>query len=526
MHARTRWLPRPLIMLSALGICLSFGESVPGIWVLLWVCLIPWLQTVESCQHARDVVIQGVWLSWLVTHGSFFWVARALHEYGELSWPLSVLGCELFALISQPQWIVLGLMRHYAKAAPRHLGWVCAFSLIYAGVDWYLPKLFADTLGHGFYQANHLRQLADLGGAPLLSFLAVGMNVSLWELGGRLGTLRSRAKPLIVFILLVGLGELYGLYRIHTLRQGWAYPVRSVRVAAIQANITDVDKVAARRGYATAMIQVIEAYTRLSDQALEMRPPPEVLIWPETAYPSTFGHPHSRREYMLDQHLEQFVRQSGVPLIFGGYDENDRWIYNSLFTLSPQGRVQVYHKDILLPFGDYIPGAYSIDWIRENFPQVGNFGPGQGAQVLRVHTPAGESMELAPVICYEALFPRHTQKGAWLGAEAIVNLTNDSWFGSAQEARLHLALSVFRSLETRLPQLRATNTGISALITPFGEITHATALRQPAIMHANIPLRAPPWTLVGSVGQFFPALALSLGALPYLVWWIRRRAHA
>jgi apolipoprotein N-acyltransferase len=101
----------------------------------------------------------------------------------------------------------------------------------------------------------------------------------------------------------------------------------------------------------------------------------------------------------------------------------------------------------------------------------------------------GESFRIAPSICYEGLFTDHSVNGALLGADALLNITNDSWFGPLGEPYLHLALTQFRSIETRLPLLRATNTGISVAIDPLGETLGSTRIMKEEVLHASVPHR-------------------------------------
>jgi apolipoprotein N-acyltransferase len=387
-----------------------------------------------------------------------------------------------------------------------------------------------DTLGHAFYRANYFRQLADIGGAALLTFFIYWVNESLWTIWNE----SQKAKRLkinpqlgwVAFLCLIGWS--YGWLRSDFIQQQISQSQRSLQAAAIQANIGDFDKLASERGVRGAAARVIQTFIELSDQANQLNPRPQVLIWPETSYPSTFRSPHSSTETQMDQEIENYSRKIDLPLLFGGYDRFQNKDFNAFFFLSPRGDLQIYRKNILLLFGEYIPGADRIDWIRDTFPQVGNFGRGEGPQVIPIHTQKSNHQDnvvyAGPIICYEALFPNYVIEAARKGSEFIINITNDSWFGAWGEPQLHLALTTFRSIETRLPMIRSTNTGISALVTADGEITHATQINRPEVMNVLIPLTSPIPTLIKTWGDWFGPTSFALGWLGIgLFAWLKSR---
>lgn len=512
-----------------------------------------------------------MWLSVFMTVGGFSWVASVLHQFGGLPWILCWIALLLFSLIAQPQFPIFALLiRYLFKHAPqspwRFLAWALFASLFYAGLDWISPKLFQDTFGHSLFLAKNLRQVADLGGAHLLTFWILLVNLALHRflfsilperknLSAAWKPALRQSAPILGTCVLLGIGAFfYGQERRLLLEKQLEAPLSTVRAAAIQGNVGDFDKVAAERGIRGAAEKVLTTFFALSDQALDQfsspQEKPAFLVWPETTYPSTFRTPNTSDELMRDLKVESFVKSRGVPLLFGGYDRLSGKDYNALFLLSPlalspstdgnatssnqlastafseKRDLQIYRKNILLLFGEYIPGAEQIRFIREAFPQVGNFGRGPGPELLSIPLPPGHplpALRVNPVICYEALFPNYSIDAARKGSQLILNITNDSWFGPVGEPYLHLSLVAFRSIETRLPQLRSTNTGVSALILPTGEITKPTSLFQPEILQADIPIIAPLPTLMKAWGDWFGPTALILGLSGFLVLAVRAR---
>lgn len=529
------WRPNRWTVLSALLIVVSFPpwDFLPTIWI----ALVPWFVALERTRSRKDAAIQGLWLSFFMSMGGFYWVAFVLKQFGGLPWALAIVGLLLFGLIGQPQFTIFAPLfrethrRLGALPSSRGLGVAAALALLYTGVDWFIPKLFVDTLGHAFYNADRMRQVADVGGAPLLTFLVFWVNYTLWSLFRNWSTQKNLkssfrlTQPMLLTALgLCVVAYTYGWLRNRQVQTWMSQPRSQVQLGVIQANIGDFDKIAAEQGVRGAAQKILTTYFEHSDRALAQNPKPHALVWPETSYPSTFRTPQTVGELERDRKLEEYVRSRGVPVYFGGYDQSGGKDFNAFFFLSPtpnpgvsgQGDLQIYRKHILLLFGEYIPGAESISLIRNAFPQVGNFGRGVGPEVLRVPTlhPEVPSLRVGPVICYEALFASYIREAALNGSQLILNITNDSWFGPYGEPQLHLALTTFRSIESRLPQLRATNTGISALIRPDGEITQPTPLFEPAILNAPVPIyEMPLWTLMLAWGDWFGPTALVGGML-------------
>jgi apolipoprotein N-acyltransferase len=139
---------------------------------------------------------------------------------------------------------------------------------------------------------------------------------------------------------------------------------------------------------------------------------------------------------------------------------------------------------------------------------VGFFGQGPGSVIREF---AG--IKTQPVICYEVLFPNFVRDAVAAGAEVIFNFTNDSWFGPVGAPYYHLNLASFRSIESRVPQFRTTNTGFSALILPDGEIVQRSALYAPEIMTSDVPVIEPIPTLMLAWGDWFGRTAFALSSL-------------
>lgn len=195
-------------------------------------------------------------------------------------------------------------------------------------------------------------------------------------------------------------------------------------------------------------------------------------------------------------------------------DEQTDQFYNTSLLLSDAGRVEGrYDKNHLLLFGEYLPLADRFPVLRQWIPEAGRFTPGTTVEVM----PFGQH-RIGALICYEDLSPSFTRKLAGKRPNLLINTTNDAWFGKTTEPWQHLALALFRSIETRLYLLRSTNTGVSSVIDPVGRVVAAsdlddaeTVVEQVAWLEGGTVYQALgdwfAWSAIGLTGLF------ALGAL-------------
>jgi apolipoprotein N-acyltransferase len=505
-------LPSVFTLFSATLIVLSF---LPGsAHLLIWIALCPWFETLKRARSRKQALREGFWLGALMSLGGFFWLVHAIHQYGGFSWFLSF--CIFFLGIgwgelqfSAFSWIAQPLMHK-----PSSVRLSTQIALLYTGIDWLTPKLFQDTLGHTLHQAPHLSQAADLGGVFLLTFLIVYTNHTIWKYFSQRAWKKFQKTEWTAIAALVSFW-IYGSVRLHQLE---SLPEKTISVAAIQSNIADFEKIAAKHGSQKAGNQILQTFLALTQEAMN-HPTPDLVIWPETAYPSYFRSPQNWIQINLDRELEHFLKKMKIPIIFGGYDISSprtyRETYNGLFLVNPNGDFQTYRKNILLPFAEYIPGYQFFPFLKEAFPQIGYFGTGTLDGSLKVQFNHSENViSITPLICCEVLFSSFVLKAVGQDkSQLMVNITNDSWFGNWGEPQLHLALASFRSIENRLPLIRATNTGISALILATGAIVQPTHLNEKCVLKTLVPINRFSRTLIQVWGDWFGPFALAISFL-------------
>jgi apolipoprotein N-acyltransferase len=214
------------------------------------------------------------------------------------------------------------------------------------------------------------------------------------------------------------------------------------------------------------------------------------VVWPESSVPFLYD-----RDARLAAMLQDTVRAHGIYLFFGNDDletsaAGERRIYVGAKLLSPEGRVTArYRKIHLVPFGEYVPlqrlftfgGRFAAKLVQE----VSDFSPGSEAVTGDV-----DGHRVGGFICYEAIFPGLVRRFPAAGAELLVNVTNDAWYGTTSAPYQHLAMAAFRAVENRRYLVRAANTGITAVVDPWGRVLEATRLFDRAVLVREVPLVA------------------------------------
>lgn len=467
----------------------------------------------------------------------FAWFGFAIAVYSAGAAAAGLVVLLLTAPLLQPQFLVFAVVRHVAMQRHGRALAVLVAALSWVGAEWMFPKLLADSLAQGIYPSAVLRQAADLGGTAGITFLLVVFNealaaaVTAWERGASgVSNLRKAAAPLAAAAAVLVAWTSYGQWRLATVDVD-AKIEAPLRIGLVQSNIAAYDRLRREMGTYEAVRYVLDTHYAMSREAVEKKGV-DAVMWSETVYPTTFGVPKSEAGGELDAEVAGFARDLGRPVIFGTYDLDDAGEYNSAVFLEPsppgaKPRFSVYRKSRLFFLTEYVPWWLDFDALQPLIPFAGHWKPGPGARVLPLRVAGGREVPVQPLICLDDVDAGLTAAGAAAGARMLLTMSNDSWFTEhVGGAHLHLVVAAFRSIETRLPQLRVTNNGITAVIDPTGAIVAGAAVGERAVVVGDLPPRIPPKTLVVLWGDwfgraaFFAAAALLL--LPPL--FSRRRA--
>ncbi|MEQ9560074.1 MAG: apolipoprotein N-acyltransferase [Rhodospirillales bacterium] len=525
----TGWRRRGLA--AALGV-LAAGALPPLHLVFL---LLPaftgliWL--VASRLRLRGALADGWWFGAGHAAAGTFWISHSLTiDLARHGWliPIAVLG--FAAVLGLFPALAAGLLHRLRRAGAAPGG---GDALILAGAwtatEWLRGWLFTgfpwNLMGTVWTFADAMIQPASVVGVYGLGLFTVWAASAPAALAG--GGRRPWLATAFAAAFLAGVWG-GGLWRLAGAETAFA---PGVHLRLVQPNIAQADKwrPGLRAGHVARQIELslnpggpdgapMAAAGRDADQ--EPGPEPTHIIWAETAVPYVLG-----REPVLLRALSHAAPIDGA-LLTGSLRLEDApggapRVYNSLYAVEASGRVALtYDKHHLVPFGEYVPFQ---DWL--GFLKItqgrGNFTAGPGARVLEVKG----LPPFSPLICYEVIFPHAVLPAAAENPEGprarwLLNITNDAWFGVTPGPYQHLAAARLRSVEEGLPLVRAANTGISAVIDPWGRTVAALGLGRAGAIDAGLPEPIEARTLFSRFGN---ALSLVLAGLFMVLGCVARR---
>jgi apolipoprotein N-acyltransferase len=312
---------------------------------------------------------------------------------------------------------------------------------------------------------------------------------------------KSARLEIILTSLLIGLMLIYGFHRVKVKAEMSSYGQR-IRLVIVQGNIDQSIK-----WNPEFQERTVALYTRLSVESGDLRP--DLIIWPETAVPFYF-----QNNSPLSKEVLSVPEKTRSILLFGSpayiRDKSGIQYYNRAYIIS-EGRVLDYYDKVhLVPFGEYVPLKRYLPFFHRLVPAAGDFSTGRNRKPIG--TP---DLQTGVIICFEAIFPDISRYHATHGAQLLVNLTNDAWFGRTSAPYQHLSMAVLRCVENGLPMARAANTGISAFILASGEIISSSELFARAVLHKELNLNQNK-TFYSQYGDIFAILLLVLVILKFL----------
>lgn len=503
-------------VVSSLAYALYSRATWP--WIALgWVGLVPWLRVLDRLSTMRRALAAGTAMAVAFELAVFGWFAPAMADYTGAPTVVLLAIVTLLSPFLQPELVTVALARVYVRRAGLDRNAVALVSAsTFVATEAIMPKLFGDTLGYPLHGAAWLRQGADVAGVPGLTFVMVLVNEAASTVlralaaEGR-GAIRSRAvlAPAATAVALVVALAGYGAWRCGQLAA--SADVAPVTVGLVQADLDHYDRMAAEIGRYATVRAILDTHTELSAPALA-RDDLDLLIWPETVYPTTFGKPKSDAGADFDREIVAFVERAGVPLVFGSYDTDGTVEYNAAFFLAPDAGKPlpfgIYRKARPFPLTERVPAFLDFPLLRRAMPWLGTWSAGAGGSVVPVVLPRGRTIQVAPLICYDVLDPALARSAVRAGADVIVTLSNDSWFQVGRAPELHLLGAAFRSIETRRPQIRATNTGISAFIDATGTLVALADTEERTTLIGSVTPERLVTTLVVRYGEWLNPLAM------------------
>jgi apolipoprotein N-acyltransferase len=192
--------------------------------------------------------------------------------------------------------------------------------------------------------------------------------------------------------------------------------------------------------------------------------------------------------------------------------------FNAALEFDPKGKSgPIYHKCHLVPFGEFMPFQKYLSFLGPIVSGLGNFTPGDHYLSLPAH-----GFTYSPTICYEAIFPGDMRRAAQTGADTLVNISNDAWYGHSAAAYQHAQMGIMRSAELHRPLLRAANTGISYISDPFGRVLAESGFFTQEALVGSVLTVDYPQTLYARWGNWLPESSLGATFLLLLIGLVKR----
>ena len=462
------------ILFSALisagsGILLFAAFPAIDVSILSWIGLLP-LILVTSGKKPGAAFLLFYLAGGIFFLGIFHWILRipgyTLIHHGILAVYMGF----FFALFGLFFAFLCRRMGFHAVLIAAPFLWV---SIEFARSNLSFLALPWGLLAHSQYKHPVIIQIASLAGAYGLSFVIVLVNSGLaaivlsWRKeatpvgpGSRRSASRKK-EAVIAGIAACILG--------YTLVYGYLVTSRPivgkrVPIALVQGNIEQNKKWDPK--YA---LMIMKTYTDLTYKASEKKP--ALIIWPESATPRSIS-----TDAKLQSQVREIARATVSYLLLGStqlqkfrvQSPGSARYLNSAFLISPEPgemKNQRYDKIRLFPFGEYLPYKDTIPWRLINVTEFGNYLPGKEYTVFK--TPFAR---FGVTICWENIFPDLVREFVRHGAQFMVNVTNEAWFGPVTAPHQFVSMSVFRAVESRVFMVRCGNTGISCIIDPYGRV--------------------------------------------------------
>jgi len=520
-----------LALACSSGLMLAAAFPPSPIYSLAYVALIPFLLLLETLQGAGKILRMS-YLTFVIFHvATLYWIGGFVD--GKDIW-LMIAGAVVVLIHPLFYWPIV-LLYVWIRRRLGLLAGLVFFVLAWTSYEFShsLSEFSFPWITLGNSQAYDLRriQIVEFTSVYGLSFLVLTFNVIGFVLITKLATrgwsFRSRSAIVSVVILIVlYFGPwIYGETRIHQFASESGFD--TVNVGVVQPNVDPFDKWKNR----SEQMPILMTYTEKL-----AREKTDLVVWPETAIPLFILQPQYSDYLSSFRLILDSLRLSvltGLPsLVY--YDSASTPItaqkslvsgmhyeeFNSTTTFVPGQNVSpVYRKIVLVPFAERIPYAETFRFLIEPLKWnvgIGMWGIGKDTVVFSVPLRNGHSVRFSSVICYESVYPDFVRQFVKRGAQFLVIITNDSWWGNTSGAYQHVSYASLRAVENRRWIVRSANGGISGFIDPTGRIHDETKLYDTATIHGTIESRGD-MTFYALHGDVFAVLCVAGTALLLLI---------
>jgi apolipoprotein N-acyltransferase len=472
-------------LLAALtGVLLALAFPYPSISLLAWIGLVPLFSALKRSDFKHAPLLG------LIAGATFFaTVLYWINIFGYIAWiSLSLALSSAFVLFATATWLVMRRYTGIGRFIVIPALWAVfefARSLGPWGFSW---AYLGSTVENPFF----LRVASYTGELGLGALIVLGNLIlfSLVDSEGLRGRLRQAAPGMAIAAVLLApmlIVDQTALALFAPSILDGKPP--TMRVAIIQPNLAQDLKADLTNNSA-----IKELYMDMTKEALKAEP--EMIIWPES---TLITHINEEPEFLT--RVGTLLRPTKTALVFGGVEGVEDRIYNTAYYLDAEGLFHRYRKIHLVPFGEYVPMRPLVERVNNLAALVTDYTPGRDYKVFD----AGSSRQFSTVICFESSQTDLVGRMVKEGAELLIIVTNDAWFGKTAAAEQHFRITRMRAAEYGIPIVQAANTGISGFIGAEGRITKRSGLDKRVVLSE---------TAVFSGGATFYAKMGSI--LPYI----------
>ncbi len=502
---------------SGLALGLAFPKFDYGL--LAWVALVPLFYVIEG-ESLRRVFWWAYLQGFAANVVSLYWIPIPLHDFADVRMEFAIFPMfALAAIVAINSAVAIWAGEFVARRT--RIPAVITMPIAWTALEWfrtYVPAAFPwNLLGYAAYRNLELIQFAEFTGVYGVSALIVFFNAVVYVVIFRRGAYRLQSISLSTLTAMMIALVAFGAWRISDIKN--APTSGSFKVAMVQGNIPQSlkwDPKFLPQSYEVYQDETADAARRGADLVVWPEAAAAFLFQPDDQYPAELAGDAEYRTALLT--LAKSLR---VPILFGApalaRADGRLGFYNRAYLVSENGQGEVdahYDKIELVPFGEYVPARAILGFfVNKVVNGFGDLIPGTEQTLFNF-----KGAKLGILICYESIFPDLTRREVNDGADVLVNITNDAWYGESSAPYQVLAMAALRSVETKVPMVRVANTGISALIEPSGRITDRTPLFKRGTTIVDVSWR-PVRTFYTIVGDLFAEICFVLTLIGLLIAW-------